>query len=499
MLLEEIEFYINQLAVRKVNEFQKYHNNVELIHNREKRRIKNPLPKEIKFPEEWSVDRKYNPFYVLKHQKQIAKSIFNKLINGTYKPYTPYLKHIPKENSTKTRPVYIFQIPDEAVSNYFYSRLLSKNKHRFSSFSYAYRSDRNVHYAIQDIALDIKTNPRLFVAEFDFRDFFGSINHEYLLKQLNRNGFLVSDFEKEIIVAFLSHFSIGIPQGTSISLFLANLACWQLDKKLELEGLRFARYADDTVIWSESYSKICTSFDIIQKFSRETGVEINFDKSNGISLLSKKGMPSELHSEKDSIEFLGYQLSGNNISIKPDSIKKIKKHISYLLYKNLIQPLNKNPLQSVQIPSNDTDTDFVTAIMQIRRYLYGNLNEHMLRNYLNGSYKRLNFKGLMNFYPLIDDEKQMQELDRWLLSTILNSVRKRDILLKKHGHNRSNQFPFNLDESNLLIECKNKKINLKKGLLEIPSFLRIYRAIQEEVKVKGIERTMHPKSNEYSY
>ncbi|MGM7636494.1 reverse transcriptase domain-containing protein [Bacillus sp. Hm123] len=399
----------------------------------------------------------------------------------------------------KTRPVYIFQIPDEAVSNYFYSRLLSKNKHRFSSFSYAYRNDRNVHYAIQDIALDIKATPRLFVAEFDFRDFFGSIDHDYLLNQLNQNGFLVSDFEKEIVRVSLSHFPKGIPQGTSISLFLANLACWNLDKKLELEGLRFARYADDTVIWSENYSKICKSFDVMQDFSRETGVEINFDKSHGISLLSKKGMPSEFHSEKDSIEFLGYKLSGDNISIKPESVKKIKKHISYLLYKNLIQPLNKIPLQSVQIPSNDTDTDFVTVIMQIRRYLYGNLSEHMLKNYLNGSYKRLNFKGLMNFYPLVDDEEQMKELDRWLLSTILNSIRKRDSLLKKHGHFRSNQFPFNLNESNLLNECKNKKIKRKKGLIEIPSFLRIYRAIKEEVKVKGIERTMHPKSNEYSY
>jgi RNA-directed DNA polymerase len=499
MLLKDIEDHIKQIAKRKASEFQKYHNNIELIYQREKRRVKNPGKKEIKIPEEWLVDNKHNPFYVLKHQKQIAKSIFNKLINGTYKPFEPYLKQIPKKNSSKTRSVHIFQIPDEAVSNYFYNRLLSKNKHRFSSFSYAYRKDRNVHFAIQDIALDIKQNPRMFVAEFDFRDFFGSIEHEYLINQLNQNGFLVSEFEKDVIKAFLSHFEKGIPQGTSISLFLANLACWKLDKRLEVEGLRFARYADDTVIWSESYSKICKAFDIIHEFSKEAGVEINFDKSNGISLLSKKGMPSEFSTYKTSIEFLGYQLSGDNVSIKPDSVKKIKKHISYLLYKNLIQPLNKTPLQAVTIPSNDNDSDFVTAIMQIRRYLYGNLNEHMLRNYLNGSYKRLNFKGLMNFYPLVDDEEQMKQLDKWLLSTILNALKKRNKLLLKHGHNRSNQFPFNLNKDTLLQECRRRKINGKKGLIEIPSFTRIYRAIKEELVVKGIERTMHPKSNEYDY
>src|SRR5699024_7564064 len=155
---------------------------------------------------------------------------------------------------------------------------------------------------------------------------------------------------------------------------------------------------------------ICRSFDIIQGFSRETGVEINFDKLQGINLLSKEGLPSEFQSEKNTIEFLGYSISSDNISIKPSSVNNIKKHISYLLYKNLIQPLNSKPLQSVKIPNNDNDSDFVTAIMQIRRYLYGNLNENMLKNYLNGSYKRLNFKGVMSFYPLLDDEQQMKEL-----------------------------------------------------------------------------------------
>lgn len=498
MLLKDIQDSINEIAERKINEHHTYHNNLHLLYEREKRRIKKPKDKEIKIPEEWGRDKKHNPFYVKKHQKQIAHSIFKKLIKGEYKPYSPYLKQVPKKNSNKTRPINIFQIPDEAVSNYFYKRLLNKNKHRFSSFSYAYRNDRNVHYAIQDIAIDVKASPRMFIAEFDFRDFFGSIEHDYLLGQLNENGFLVSDFERDIIKSFLSHFPKGIPQGTSMSLFLANLVCWKLDKRLEKEGLRFARYADDTIIWSEDYTKICKAFDIIHEYSNDAGVEINISKSEGISLLSNKGMPSELKT-KENLEFLGYQISGSNISIKPSSINKIKAKISYILYRNLIQPLTGTTLQSVKIPSNGEDNDFVTAIMQIRRYLYGNLSEHMLKNYLNGAYKRLSFRGVMSFYPLIDNEEQMKELDRWLLSTILNALKKRDKLLKKHGHFRSYQFPFNLDKKSLLRECKRKRVNNKKGLIEIPSFTRIFRAIKEEVVIKGIDKVMHPKSNYYDY
>ncbi len=69
--------------------------------------------------------------------------------------------------------------------------------------------------------------------------------------------------------------------------------------------------------------------------------------------------------------------------------------------------------------------------MQIRRYLYGNLNETVLKKYLNGAYKRLTFKGIMSFYPLIDDKNQLHELDyHSIVLQTLNHVLKRtfDIL-----------------------------------------------------------------------
>lgn len=51
--------------------------------------------------------------------------------------------------------------------------------------------------------------------------------------------------------------------------------CWKIDKTLEKSGLKFARYADDTVIWSPDYAAICKSFTIINDFSKEAGVPIN--------------------------------------------------------------------------------------------------------------------------------------------------------------------------------------------------------------------------------
>jgi len=302
-----------------------------------------------------------------------------------------------------------------------------------------------------------------------------------------------------VINAFLAPFNgKGIPLGTSISLFLANVACWRLDRSLENEGIRFARYADDTIIWSKEYSKISKAYELINLFSSETGIKINYQKSDGISLLQKKNMPAEFINTKEYIEFLGYKVSTEFIGIKDNSVKKIKKQISYLLYRNLIQPLKTTPFKGVNIPEYDLDKDFLTSIMQIRRYLYGNLTEITLRKYLNGTYKVLSFKGIMSFYPLVNDECQMRELDKWLVSTIMNSLNLRKKLFKNHGTTfQENQFPFNADKDVLLERCKNSSLYGNKGLFEIPSFFRIFQALQIGLKNEGIEKVMNPLSNYY--
>ncbi|MGW7162638.1 reverse transcriptase domain-containing protein [Paenibacillus taichungensis] len=498
MLENTLKKMIEEECDKLGQRYHDYHNAVHLEYIRNTKRINNAPQKEIKLPAYWDVDKKFNPFYVKKHSKQIARSLAKKLEDETYTPHDPYVMEVDKKDGSK-REVVIFQIPDAVVSKYIYKRLTKKNRHRFSSTSYAYRDDRNVHFAIQDISIELKNYPRVFIAEFDFKNFFGSINHSYIFSQMDKNGFIVNGFERYVISRFLSLTKKGVLQGTSISLFLANLACWGLDRKLEDEGLRFARYADDTVIWSNSYEKITKAYEIIHSFSVETGIEINFMKSDGISLLSQDGMPAEFKEIKYHIDFLGYKLSGKKTSIKDSKVKEIKEQISYILYRNLIQPVKPAMIRAVTIPNNNEDPAFVTAIMQIRRYMYGKLNEQLIRLYLLGHYKRLTFKGLMSFYPLINDEKQLKELDGWLVSTILNTLKLREKLLVYKGHNIQNDFPFNLTNNNILNVCKRKKIKGKSGLVQIPSFCRIYHAIQLGIENDGIEYTMNPKSNSYNY
>lgn len=498
MTLEE---YLNTVIIEEADKlilrYHAYHNNLHHEYQRNNKRISNPPPKIIKIPDYWKEDNKFNPFYVKRKSKSIAKSIAKKILDRTYKPYSPYIKEIPKKGGG-IRKVSIYQIPDSAVSKIYYNRLLSKNKHRFSSFSYAYRNDRNVHFAIQDIWLDISNDARLFISEFDFSDFFGSITHDYLKAQYKKNGFYISEEEEFIINSFLYGRDIGIPQGTSISLFLANLVCWELDSKFEKNGLKFARYADDTVIWSSDYQNISKSFTIINEFSASTGIEINGKKSEGISLLTREDLPSEFKNTKTFINFLGYAISVDSVSIKNSSVRKIQKQISYLLYRNLIQPLKGTKLKGLIIPANDKDKALVTAIMQIRRYMYGGLSSQQLRNYINGKSKRIQFKGIMSFYPLVNNKEQLQALDGWLVAIIFRTLKLRLKLLKRWGHDCSFIFPFNVSSMEMPTQFKQHKI-YGKPLLEIPSFMLIQLALEKGLQNRGIENIMNPESLDYDY
>lgn len=495
-LEQQIKEYILAECDKLIERYHAYHNAIHLNYERNQARLLAPPKKVLRTPEYWDVEPGFNPFHVRRNAKAIAKSIARKIKSGTYEPRTPHCRTIPKSGGG-TRELTVYEIPDAAISRFFYSRLLAKNRHRFSSFSYAYRNDRNVHFAIQDIAVDLGQNSRTFIAEFDFSDFFGSIDHGYLYAQLHANGFFVSDEEEGVIRAFLSTRDRGIPQGTSLSLFLANLVCWKLDKAFEKAGLKFARYADDTVIWSNDYPAICNAFNIVQEFSRDAKVPINTKKSEGISLLAKGGLATEIVS-KPSFDFLGYSISVDKVSIREKTVQRIKKQISYLLYRNLLQPLQGSPLKGVIIPANNRDKALLVAISQIRRYMYGGLLHRDLVDYIKGRKNTLRFKGVVSFYPLLTDVEQLQALDGWLISAISRCVQARSQLLMSHGHSRAHSFPFNVRRRDVLVRYRRTRISGKR-LLEIPSFQLVYKALQKGVQETGIERVMHPESSKYGY
>jgi RNA-directed DNA polymerase len=258
-------------AHKLIRRHQKYASDLAAALRRREKRSGLLQVKHIHLPEYWSADKGFNPYHVGAHSAGIAYAVDKALASGRYRPRPAVIYQVEKSDNTM-RDVAVFQVADNAVSTLTFRRLIEKNARHLSAHAYAYRHDLTIHDAVLHISSDLNLKSRIFIAEFDFRKFFDSISHEHINRILKNERFFITDRERRVIDVFLAAPSLraseykrdseewrlrGIPQGTSVSLFLANVAAYPLDRKLEGLGVGFARYADDTLIWGDSYDIVC--------------------------------------------------------------------------------------------------------------------------------------------------------------------------------------------------------------------------------------------------
>lgn len=404
-----------------------------------------PRPLKLKRPLQWKIDDGFDPYLARARAPRIAHSIRKRLEDRTYEPRSPIRSRIPKADGGE-REVCIYQVADGAVSKMLFEGLLKKNLPIMSARAYAYRKDVSAQNAIQYVISEFVGPNRLYVAEYDFQKYFDRIEHEHIRETLHAH-FLLTEVERSAIDGFLSVAPRnykdydnprteprvrGVPQGTSISLFLANVAAWNLDRELEHCGVGFVRYADDTLIWSKDYGRICEAADVLHEQGAAIGVDVNVSKSPGIRMLVAQGATAEMEST-DGVDYLGYRIGLGRTGLKQSAVQRIKKHIGDLVYWNLLhEPLNQT--QEPSRLSRNVDRDYVSIIWRIRRFLYGDLSEKAVRRYQRREAPLRRFKGIMSAYPLIDDDRQLRELDVWLLDLLYLTVRKRSALLRGQGY-----------------------------------------------------------------
>ena len=294
----------------------------------------------------------------------------------------------------------------------------------------------------------IQGQSRLFVLEYDFSKYFDSIRHEYLESTLT-DYFEVSDREISLIKKILNNSrarsvkdyqnskfetpALGIPQGSSVSLFLANVACYELDREIEQVGVVFARYADDTLIITDSYEKADRCAKFLIAHGDRSGTKINFAKSPGISLLT-----SDANAEfknKEQVYFLAHSLSSSGIKIAEKSTIRIKQRCSDIIYKNLLLQPKRGLVNPARIGSQFHDWDLVTCVNELRRYIYGRISESALSDALSGRGPVNITRCAMSFYPTVDKAggDDLRRLDGWLVDALYRAYKKRCQLLGALG------------------------------------------------------------------
>ncbi len=141
------------------------------------------------------------------------------------------------------------------------------------------------------------------------------------------------------------------------------------------------------------------------------------------------------------------------------------------------------------------DLDYPVLIYQLRRYLYGGLSEAMLRRFLYRQTPNLRFKGLMSFYPIVDDEPLLRELDGWMLASVVRAI-------KRRGKLWSSYFPGGLPSPHgktpsQILQLRHNPHSGPLEDLRFPSFLRMSKLLRRAAATYGAASIANAKSVKY--
>uniref|UniRef100_UPI00262E6CF3 group II intron reverse transcriptase/maturase n=1 Tax=uncultured Endozoicomonas sp. TaxID=432652 RepID=UPI00262E6CF3 len=194
------------------------------------------------------------PAFLKRHWSMIRQQ----LIEGVYSPKPVLRVEIPKPDGRK-RKLGIPTVFDRLIQQAIAQIMQEEWDCEFHNNSYGFRPHRNAHQSI-DYAQAVMRDGFNWVVDCDLEAFFDNVNHDLLMTRLRSRHKdvillrLINRYLKAgVYINGMKQASLkGVPQGGPLSPVLSNIVLNNLDRELEQRNLRFARYADDFVVFVSS-------------------------------------------------------------------------------------------------------------------------------------------------------------------------------------------------------------------------------------------------------
>lgn len=252
-------------------------------------------------------------------EAQAYKPVIDKI--AKCEEFAPPRKNVISKMSTgKKRIVYTYAETENWVLKMLTWQLQRKYDFVFAYNLYSFRPGKGVREAVKRLTR-IPNIRNLWAYKVDISNYFNSIPVEPMLTLLKKTlirdpeifGFLEKLLKNPLVNDHgnLIEEEKGIMAGTPISTFLANLYLSQMDHYFAREGIIYARYSDDIIIFAETEAKREEYVQRIGSFLNEAGLSVNPAKE-------ERTAPGEMWN------FLGICYQNGIIDVSPVSLHKLK-------------------------------------------------------------------------------------------------------------------------------------------------------------------------------
>ena len=273
--------------------------------------------------EHYKGTKEYDTLY-----KMVEEGAFVTQLREGYIPDPLTSFEIPKSNG-EMRRIAMASTASKLVQKII-ADALSKSV-KLNDKSYAFRRGKGTLKAVARTQDFLKRYD--YIAKADIDDFFDSIDHEKLMRILER---IVSDRKVLMLVSlFLKNGMLqgqawvdkaqGVYQGDTLSPVLSNIYLHGFDEALQKEGIDFVRFADDMLFFAKSEVQAKKHLTKASRYLEALSLRFGEEKSY-------------IASHQKGFEFLGLRFKAGHITIDNDRFMKKLSDISQKTKKKELEP-----------------------------------------------------------------------------------------------------------------------------------------------------------------